>query len=142
MLVKPDRTSAWATDGVRERSVTRHKASESKRLFIAVKSSSDQSIYIERERHAARLFSRVVRKKPVAARARYKSSLKNGAKPAELNSLQQSAADANAQSTNVVPAVQDKLTKEARGDLFANIQNVVTGAMTPKEAIASAIALN
>ena len=87
MLVKPDRTSAWATEGVRERSVTRHRASESKRLFIAVKSSSDKSIYVERNRQVVRLFIMVVRKKPVAARARYKRSLKNGAKPGKISAV-------------------------------------------------------
>lgn len=70
------------------------------------------------------------------------TALKNGASPAGLNPLQQSAADANAKASGFVGAVQDKLTKEARGDLFANVQNVVTGAMTAEEAVASAIALN
>ena len=70
------------------------------------------------------------------------TALKNGASPAGLNPLQQSAADANAKSSGFVGAVQDKLTKEARGDLFSNVQNVVTGAMTAEEAVASAIALN
>lgn len=70
------------------------------------------------------------------------TALVNGAKPAGLNSLQQSAADANASITAVAGAVQDLLTAEARGDLFANVQNVVTGKMTAEEAIAAAIALN
>lgn len=70
------------------------------------------------------------------------TALVNGAKPAGLNSLQQSAADTNANITAVAGAVQDLLTAEARGDLFANIQNVVTGKMTAEEAIASALALN
>ena len=70
------------------------------------------------------------------------TALKNGASPAGLNPLQQSAADANAKASGFVGAVQDKLTKEARGDLFANVQSVVTGAMTAEEAVASAIALN
>lgn len=87
MLVKPDRTSAWAIDGVRERSVTRHKASESKRLFIAVKSSSDKSIYVERNRQVVRLFIMVVRKKPIAASMRYSSSVKNGANPGKISAV-------------------------------------------------------
>ena len=70
------------------------------------------------------------------------TALVNGAKPAGLNELQQSAADANASITGINGAVQDTLTAEARGDLFANIQNVVTGAMTAEEAVQSAIALN
>ncbi len=70
------------------------------------------------------------------------TALVNGASPAGLNSLQQSAADTNANITAIVGAVQDTLTAEARGDLFANIQNVVTGKMTAEEAIDSALALN
>ena len=70
------------------------------------------------------------------------TALVNGASPAGLNALQQSAADANAKITAVAGAVQDLLTAEARGDLFANVQNVVTGKMTAEDAVASAIALN
>ena len=70
------------------------------------------------------------------------TALVNGASPAGLNSLQQSAADANANITAVAGAVQDSLTAEARGDLFANVQNVVTGKMSAEEAIGAAIALN
>ena len=57
------------------------------------------------------------------------TALKNGAKPSGLNSLQQSAADVNANLTGVVGAVQDLVTSECKTDLFANVQNVVTGAM-------------
>ena len=70
------------------------------------------------------------------------TALTNGAKPTGLNSLQQSAADANAKITGVVGAVQDIITPEAKGDLFANVQKVVTGDMTAEDAVASAIALN
>ena len=70
------------------------------------------------------------------------TALVNGASPAGLNELQQSAAEANGKITAIAGAVQDSLTAEARGDLFANVQNVVTGKMTAEEAIASAIALN
>ena len=70
------------------------------------------------------------------------TALKNGAAPAGLNSLQQSAADMCAGVTSLVGAVQDKLTSEARADLFANIKNLVTAGMTPEEAITSALALN
>ena len=70
------------------------------------------------------------------------TALVNDAKPEGLNVLQQSAADANAAITGVAGAVQDTITSEAKGDLFGNIQNVVTGKMTAEEAVASAIALN
>ena len=70
------------------------------------------------------------------------TALVNGASPAGLNPLQQSAADANANITAIAGAVQDSLTAEARGDLFANVQNVVTGKMSAEDAIASALALN
>lgn len=70
------------------------------------------------------------------------TALVNGASPAGLNSLQQSAADANGKITGVVGAVQDTITGECKGDLFGNIQNVVTGAMTAEAAVESAIKLN
>lgn len=70
------------------------------------------------------------------------TALKNGAKPSGLNSLQQSAADVNANLTGVVGAVQDLVTSECKTDLFANVQNVVTGAMSAEDAVKSAIALN
>lgn len=70
------------------------------------------------------------------------TALKNGASPSGLNPLQQSAAKANGAITGVVGAVQDTITSEAKADLFGNVQNVVTGAMTPEDAVNSAIALN
>ncbi len=70
------------------------------------------------------------------------TALKNGASPAGLNPLQQAAAKANAEITGVVGAVQDTISSEAKTDLFANVQNVVTGAMSPEDAVNSAIALN
>ena len=70
------------------------------------------------------------------------TALKNGASPSGLNPLQQAAADANANITGVIGAVQDTITGEAKADLFANVQNVVTGKMTAEDAVASAIALN
>ena len=60
----------------------------------------------------------------------------------DRNTIQQSAADANANITGVVGAVQDTITGEAKADLFANIQNVVTGKMTAAEAVESAMKLN
>ena len=70
------------------------------------------------------------------------TALANGAKPAGLNPLQQSAADTNANVTAIAGAVQDLLTAEARGDLFANVQNIVTGKITAEDALAAALALN
>jgi len=70
------------------------------------------------------------------------TALINGAKPAGLNPLQQSAADANANITAIAGAVQDTITGEAKADLFGNIQNVVTGKMSATDAVAAAIALN
>lgn len=70
------------------------------------------------------------------------TALINGACPAGLNVLQQSAADANAEITGVVGAVQDTLTSEAKTDLFGNVQNVVTGAMSARDAVESAMILN
>ena len=70
------------------------------------------------------------------------TALKNGAKPAGLNPLQQSAADANANVSAIAGAVQDLLTAEARGDLFANVQNIVTGKITAEDALAAALKLN
>ena len=70
------------------------------------------------------------------------TALKNGAKPTGLNAIQQSAADCNANITWVVGAVQDTITAEAKGELFADIQKVVTGQMTAEEAVAAAIKLN
>ena len=70
------------------------------------------------------------------------TALVNGATPAGLNLLQQSAADANAKITGVISPVQDTITSEARSDLFANIPRVVTGKMTAEEAVESAMKLN
>ena len=70
------------------------------------------------------------------------TALVNGASPAGLNAIQQSAADCNANVTGVVGAVQDTITAEAKGDLFANVQKVVTGQMTAAEAVESAMKLN
>ncbi len=69
------------------------------------------------------------------------TALKNGAAPANLNALQQSAAEMAGGVTSIVGAVQDSLTSEARADLFANVKNIVTGGMTAMDAIASALAI-
>ena len=70
------------------------------------------------------------------------TALKNGATPAHLNSLQQSAVQANQGLTGVVSALQDSITSEAKGELFAAIPSVVTGAMTAREAVELALSLN
>ena len=70
------------------------------------------------------------------------TALKNGASPAGLNSLQQSAAEMTGGVTGIVAPVQDSLLAEARSDLFANVKNIVTGKMTAAEAIEEALALN
>ena len=70
------------------------------------------------------------------------TALVNGAAPKGLNTLQNSAADAIVELTGVVGAVQDAISGEAKSDLFDNIQKVVTGQMTPAEAVESAIRLN
>ena len=69
------------------------------------------------------------------------TALKNGVTPADnLDSLQKSAIAMCAGATSVVGAVQDKLTSEQRGDLFANVKNIVTAKITAAEAIDSALA--
>lgn len=68
------------------------------------------------------------------------TALKNGASPSVLNPLQQAAADANANITGVVGAVQDTISSECKTDLFANVQNVVTGKMSAADAVNSATA--
>lgn len=70
------------------------------------------------------------------------TALVNGAAPAGLDTIQQSAADAIVNLTGVVGAVQDAISSEAKSVLFANIPDVVSGRMTPKEAIESALKFN
>lgn len=70
------------------------------------------------------------------------TALINGATPAGLNLLQQSAAEANADITGVIGAVQDTISSDARTALFASIPRVVTGKMSPQEAVEAAMKLN
>ena len=70
------------------------------------------------------------------------TALVNGAVPTGLNTIQQSAADAIVELDNVVGAVQDAISGEAKSDLFANVQKVMTGQMSAKDAVESAIKLN
>ena len=62
--------------------------------------------------------------------------------PSGLNSLQRSAADAYNQVTGMSTAVQDSISSDAKRELFANIQNVVTGRMTPAQAVEAAVKQN
>lgn len=70
------------------------------------------------------------------------TALVNGAVPTGLNTIQQSAADAIVELDNVVGAVQDAISGEAKSDLFANIQKVMTGQMSARDAVESAVRLN
>lgn len=70
------------------------------------------------------------------------TALIDGASPVGLNILEQSAADANANLTAVSLAVQDSISADAKSNLFANIQKVVTGRMTAEEAVEMAIRRN
>lgn len=70
------------------------------------------------------------------------TALIDGASPAGLNKLQQSAAETNGHITGIVGAVQDMISGEAKSELFADIQKCVTGQMAPAEAVAAAIRLN
>ena len=70
------------------------------------------------------------------------TALKSPVSNDRLDPLQQSAAEALKGATALVGAVQDTISSEARSSLFANIQYVVTGKMTAREAVATAMALN
>lgn len=70
------------------------------------------------------------------------TALIDGASPEELNTLEQSAADANALLTGVSAAVQDSISADAKSTLFASIQKVVTGRMTPEAAVTAAMKRN
>lgn len=70
------------------------------------------------------------------------TALKEGAKPADLNWLQQSAADMAAEVTSIAGPVQDLLVSGARADLFAHVKDIVTDGMTAEEAIESALEIN
>ncbi|MHC1773357.1 MAG: ABC transporter substrate-binding protein [Flexilinea sp.] len=71
------------------------------------------------------------------------TALKNGTTPpADADALVTAALEMTKGSTAIAPAVQDKLSSEARADLFANIKNIVTGKITAAEAVDAALALN
>lgn len=60
----------------------------------------------------------------------------------ELDPLRQSAAETLAGAASLTGAVQDTISNAARSSLFSNIQNVVTGQMTAREAVEEAMAFN
>ncbi len=70
------------------------------------------------------------------------TALIDGASPAGLNAIQQSAAETNAHITGIVGAVQDSISGEAKSELFADIQKCVTGQMSAEEAVEAAIRIN
>ena len=70
------------------------------------------------------------------------TALIDGASPAGLNAIQQTAAETNANITGIVESVQDAISGEAKSELFADIQKCVTGQMSAEEAVEAAIRLN
>ena len=70
------------------------------------------------------------------------TGLDEGVLPADTNPLQKSASDAFYHVTQMSTAVQDAISSDAKRDLFSNIQKVVTGEMTAKDAVESAMKLN
>lgn len=70
------------------------------------------------------------------------TALVNGTEKSGLNTIQQSAADANVHITGLAGAVQDAISGEAKSELFTSIPRVVTGQMTAREAVEAAIRLN
>lgn len=70
------------------------------------------------------------------------TALKNGTvSPPDANSLVKNALFMTKGSTGVAGATQDGLNANARGDLFGNVKNVVTGSMSAEEAIESALSI-
>lgn len=70
------------------------------------------------------------------------TALVNGTETSGLNTIQQSAADANVHITGLAGAVQDAISGEAKSELFTSISKVVTGQMTAREAVEAAIRRN
>lgn len=70
------------------------------------------------------------------------TALREPVPPVALNPLQQSAAETMGITSRWVRAVQDSINSEARGRLFSNIQNVVSGEMTARDAVEAAARLN
>lgn len=70
------------------------------------------------------------------------TALVNGTVTSGLSTIQQSAADANVHITGLAGAVQDAISGDAKSELFTNIPKVVTGQMTAKEAVETALRHN
>lgn len=69
------------------------------------------------------------------------TALKSGmAVPENPNSMQQAAIDMVNGATGSAPAVQDALNATARKVLFASVKDIVTGTLTPADAIEKALA--
>lgn len=70
------------------------------------------------------------------------TALKNGTTPpAETDALINAALAMTKGATGVVGAVQDSLNPNARGEMFSQIKNIVTGAVTAEEVIDSVLAI-
>jgi raffinose/stachyose/melibiose transport system substrate-binding protein len=70
------------------------------------------------------------------------TALTNGASPPDgASPLELAAIEMTKGATGIVPATADGLNATARGDLFANVPQIVTGAMTPEAAIDQALAI-
>ncbi len=71
------------------------------------------------------------------------TALKRGATPLDgADALVSSALAMTKGCTGIVSAVQDGLTPEARNALFADVKNIVTGAVSPAKAIESCLAVD
>ena len=70
------------------------------------------------------------------------TGLVSGALTSGANALQQSAADAFYHVTKMSTAVQDAISSDAKRELFSSIQRVVTGRLSPRQAVETAMKLN
>ena len=70
------------------------------------------------------------------------TALANGADHPGLNELQRSAAAVNAEITALTGSVCDTFTDDAISELFGNVPDVVTGQMSARAAVESAVRLN
>lgn len=70
------------------------------------------------------------------------TALKNGTKPPEnADTLVMSALEMTKNCTGIVPAAQDMLIPDARKALFGDVVNIVTGAVSPQEAIDNCLSI-
>lgn len=70
------------------------------------------------------------------------TALVNTVRPIGSSAIQQSAAEAQEHLTGMSSAVQDTISGEAKRELFSNIHQVMTGQMSPAEAIEEAMKFN